>query len=228
MQPTDAPPRGDEPALVAVRPMEAGDLDFAAQLHAQALGHGLFPALGEGFLRRYLATYRSSAHAVAFVAEDRGAPLGFIVGTLDPAAHRQEVLGRHGTGLAVAGALGLVRRPRVAAWFLRTRAVRYASGLLRVARRRTPAAPGGAPGGPVAVLNHVAVSPEARGRDVGTLLVDAFLGAVRGAGVPAARLVTLAGGEGAGPFYRRLGWQEAGGYVDRDGVAWDRYEVSVP
>lgn len=208
--------------------MEAGDLAFAAELHAQALGHGLFPALGEGFLRRYLATYRSSEHAVALVAEDRGAPLGFIVGTLDPAAHRQEVLGRHGTALAVAGALGLARRPKVAAWFLRTRAVRYATGLLRVARRRTPAAPGGARGGPVAVLNHVAVSPEARGRDVGTLLVDAFLGAVRGAGVPAARLVTLAGGEGAGAFYRRLGWQEAGGYVDRDGVAWDRYEVSAP
>jgi len=227
VQPTDAPPRSDGPALVAVRPMAAEDLAFAAELHARALGHGLFPALGGRVLRRYLATYRSSAHAVAFVAERRGEPLGFIVGTLDPAAHRQEVLARHGAALTVAGVLGLVRHLRVAAWFLRTRAVRYASGLLRLARRRAPGSGGGA-AGRTAVLNHVAVSPEARGHAVGTVLVDAFLDAVRSAGVPAARLVTLADPDGAGPFYQRLGWQPAGGYVDHDGVSWDRYQVSLP
>lgn len=230
MPPIDPTPGDDARADVSIRPLVSDDLTFVTGLQARELPHGFFHQLGEGFLRRYLATYASSEAAVALVAEREGSPLGFLVGTLDPAAHRQEVLREHGRALAASGLLSLLRRPRVAFWFLRTRALRYAAGVARSLRGRgTGTADTGRPAPhPTAVLNHVAVTPESRGLDVGTRLVDEFLGRVQTAGLDAARLVTLTGSDGAGGFYERLGWRAAGGYVDRDGVAWTRYEVLVP
>ncbi len=229
MPPTNPSPGDEHPPDVSIRPLVDGDLTFVAGLQARALPHGFFHQLGEGFLRRYLATYASSDAAVALVAERGDARMGFLVGTLDPSAHRQEVLRGHGRRLAASGSLALVRRPRVAAGFLRTRAVRYAAGAARSLRAQgADTAPAAGPASrPTAVLNHVAVIPEARGLDAGTRLVEEFLGRVRAAGLDAARLVTLAGPDGAAGFYDRLGWHAAGGYVDGDGVAWTRYEVQT-
>jgi hypothetical protein len=52
---------------IVVRPMVFADLDFATRLHLQYLNHGLFPALGSGFLKAYLRTFITSPSAVASI-----------------------------------------------------------------------------------------------------------------------------------------------------------------
>lgn len=212
------------PAMtVVVRAMEPRDLPFAAALHERSLRHGLFPELGQRFLVRYLETYIHSPASVALIAEWAGAPAGFLVGVLHEPSHYRKVLRRRGARLAGAGFAALVRRPRVFRWFCRTRARRYALGLRRLVLSAPVAPPVSANERPAAVLNHVAVLPELRSAGIGARLVGTFTDAARDAGVEAARLTTRAGSEGAGDFYRRLGWRRTGAFVDADGLSWERF-----
>ncbi|WP_230316445.1 GNAT family N-acetyltransferase [Conexibacter sp. W3-3-2] len=205
-----APPTVPRPILVlAGRSAVVGDLTreqtrFCATLHASALPHGFFVALGPRFLRRYFESFADSPHAVAMVATVDDHPVGFLVGPVRARSHRQWVVRNRGLGLALAGATALAVRPGLAWHFVRTRLTRY-----RVALRRD-AAPAPhrdeTPTNDVAVLSHVAVLEGARHTGAGTLLVSDFEDAARDAGIQRAYLHTLDGPDGAGPFYSRLGW----------------------
>jgi ribosomal protein S18 acetylase RimI-like enzyme len=196
--------------------MTPDDVVAAAEIHARELPHGYFAHLGRRFLRAYHRTFVTSPHAVAMVAtlEDRVA--GFLVGTLRTRAHWGHVLRRQGWRLLVAALEGLVRHPSTVLPLLRHRLRRYVRALARYTglggsdgeERRDPRRRGGQR--TVAVLTHVAVLPAARGHGLGAGLVEAFLEAVRQAGVREVRLVTLAGDEGASAFYERLGWERLG------------------
>ena len=210
-------------STVGLRAMERADLPFAAVLHRRCLRHGMFPELGPRFLAAYLGTFVSSPFAVALVADGIDEPLGFLVGTLDDRAHYRHVLRRHGLRLAALGTVALLVRPLVAYRFARTRATRYLRGSVRLARTPVKAAPAPARG----VIAHVAVAPAGRGRGVGAALVEQFVAHARSAHLPAVRLVTRADGDGAGAFYRRLGWQEDGRFDDRDGLTWTRYRLAL-
>lgn len=214
-------PEPNAVSTVGLRAMERTDLPFAAVLHRRCLRHGLFPELGPRFLAAYLGTFVASPYAVAIVADGIDEPAGFLVGTLDDRAHYRHVLRRHGLRLAALGAVALAVRPRVAGRFARTRAARYLRGGLRLARTPTTAAPAPAAG----VIAHVAVTPAGRGQGVGAALVEGFVDHARSAQLPVVRLVTRADGDGAGAFYRRLGWQEDGCFDDRDGLTWTRYRL---
>lgn len=203
-------------AMVVVRPMSPEDHGFAAALHEKALGHGFFGRLGTGFLGAYYDSYIASPHGVAFIAQTDDGPAGFLVGTFGP--HSSWVLRNRWMPLVWRGLVALLARPSELGLFLRTRIGRYARGLLRLGGFTTGRARSGARRGKSpAVLMHVAVSDEARGLGVGGALVDAFLDAARRAGASEACLVTLAGDDGAGAFYRRLGWNLQAVREDRDG-----------
>jgi GNAT superfamily N-acetyltransferase len=206
-------------AVVVVRPMRPRDREFTAALQQQALPHGFFARLGTPFLRAYHETFMASPHGIALVAETHDGPAGFVVGTFGP--HSAWVLRNRWMTLVWRGALALLARPAELVFFLRTRTLSYARRLLRrsrsgppVRRRRTK---------PPAVLTHVAVAPAARGNGVGEELVDAFLDAAEAAGAEQVCLVTLAGRDGAGRFYQRLGWDLDGVREDRDGRAIECY-----
>lgn len=206
--------------LVVVRPMRHRDEAFAAALHETALPHGFFGRLGTGFLSAYHESFLASPHAVAYVAENRDGRAGFLVGTFGP--HNAWVLRNRWMKLAIRGALALLSRPSELAFFLRTRTLSYIRRLLKVRAGGTPQArPHRAQ--PPAVLTHVAVAPEARGLGVGEALVEAFLDAARSTGATEACLVTLAGPDGAGRFYQRLGWDLHEVRKDRDGRPIEHY-----
>src|SRR5215207_9639819 len=129
---TTRPAERELPLVVSVRPEATQvvdftnrELGFCAALHAHELGHGFFASLGHGFLRAYYATFVASPYAVALLATSQGAPVGLVVGAIDPRAHARWVLRRRGLRLAARGAAVLVVRPRVAWRFLRTRVERY-------------------------------------------------------------------------------------------------------
>ncbi|TDE00355.1 GNAT family N-acetyltransferase [Jiangella asiatica] len=194
---------------------------MTASLHVTELPHGLFPRLGEGFVRRWHRAHVASPYGVVLVATRGDEVIGFVLGTTDRPANVAWIIS-HRRWELMATALGrLLTRPRVAFGFLRTRGLRYVRRLFgRGAAPARVAGKGDVPEAgfaPIAVLEAVVVAPEGRGEGVGTTLVEAFLGIVAAAGVERTELVTKAGASGAAGFYERAGWHQVGSHVDRDG-----------
>ena len=214
---------------IGVRPMKEHDLVRAARLHRQHLPNGLFPSLGERFLRRYLRTYLDTPTAVALAIEGEEGAFGFLCGTVDRRAHRDHVLRHHAGSLVRSGLVSLTMHPTVAVRFIRTRAWHYLRALLRVGRRKRGGAPttGASRKAWPAVLAHLVVAPHSRCAGAGAALVDAFETVARERGLALAELLTLPGEAGAGGFYERLGWHSGELCSDRDGVSWIRYKKSL-
>lgn len=205
-----------------VRPLVAGDLAFAARLHAEALPHGFFANLGAGYLRAYYRTFVSSPHALALVAERNGDPVGVVVGSVDAQAHHRFVIRRHGPRLAARGAVGLLTHPLVALEFMRTRFRRYSRSVKRaVQSNESPVQPQR-----VGVLAHIAVVSHGRKTGVGRALTAAFVEQASAAGAQQLELVTLADEHGASRFYTDLGWR-ASGESTREGRRFARFIFDV-
>ena len=212
---------------VEVRPLAAGDLPIVARLHLDVLPPSFFSRLGTRYLRAYLDTYRRSPHATAVVAVRAGQVIGFLVGPTSPAAHAAWVLRRGGARLAGLALLGMLVRPRLLVFFLRTRVGRYTRGLARRFRPAPSAATATTDvARPPAVLAHVAVAPDAQGLGAGQALADRFASDARTAGSEAVELVTRAGSP-AEAFYARLGYERLGERVDQDGARWARYRLEL-
>lgn len=219
---TVRPLRGDL-SVPGVRALELQDCPASAALHVRLLPHGFFAQLGARFLVAYHRSFQRSPHAVGLVAVRDGEVVGFLLGLLRPGAHGAHVLRSDGLHLAAAGALGLLRRPRLLGLFLRTRVARYARG---IGRRLRPAPQQLATEVP-AVLQHVAVDPACRQTGTGRALVRAFEEAVAEAGVGQVVLLTTPEEDGAPAFYRRLGYEEQGRVRGADGDEWLRYRRRV-
>ena len=215
------------PGTTSLRAARSDDDRFCAALHAEALAHGFFVALGPRFLRAYYATFIESPHAVALVATAGDQPLGFVVGITAPRAHARWTLRKHGARLAVAGAAALATRPLIGLRFGRTRFVRYVGAWRRHRRDRGPAPPRPA-AGPAAVLSHVAVAPGAQGAGLGAQLVRAFTEAAAARGAERVVLLTLAGERGAGPFYEAHGWEEGPNRTTPDGDVMREWVFRLP
>jgi GNAT superfamily N-acetyltransferase len=215
-----------------VRAMTSVDVDTVARIHRDELPHGLFPHLGERFLRAYYDAFVASPHAIGLVATTDDEPVAFAVGTTAQAAHHRWTLRNHGVPLALRGAAGLLTHPS-ALRLLRGRLGRYRRILARlgdaVARRRSDAAPTRPDRDPqpVAVLMHIAVAPEARGHGLGRALAESFTDRLLEVGCTDLRLVT-ADPETVGPFYEALGWVPAARRQREDGVVTEyRYPASA-
>ena len=211
-----------------VRPARQAELLKTAALHEQALPDGFFARLGCRFLRRYHRTFLASPRAEVLVVRDGPRPAGMLVGTYDNAAHYRWVMRHRSRVLALVGMVSLLVRPRLAWEFLRTRLGRYARAVVRFLRRRAAPAAGGdqGAGAQVAVLTHVAVSPQARGAGVGGALVEEFVERAQRAGADEVRLITPS--QGPGPsFYRALGWYRLGSRRAADGTIVDEFVLPL-
>lgn len=210
------------PGGFVLRPAAPDDLRATAGAHVRLLPVGLFPALGARFVHRWHRSFLRMPHSVGLVVVDPSAPgeqvVGFLLGSTDQAAHTEAVLTdrRVLLRLAWAGFFALLRRPRLAVRFVRTRGSSWLVKLLRRGRPQPAPAVTGRPA-PVAVLAAIAVEPNVRGHGIGAHLVRRFLVEARAAGADVAELVTEAG-RGATTFYERLGWRPAGERVTRDGA----------
>lgn len=187
--------------------METAHLPFVVQEHLRYFPDGFFARLGGGFLTCYTRTYLTSPYATGLIAEIRDQPVGFLVGTVDSAAHRQYLLRFHCIPLALRALPALAARPPLMFHFLHTRLPRYCHRLLAQRPQEDEDAGCGTTAAREAVLAHLAVVPEARGQGVGGALIDNFTRFAVLAGCERMSLVTASGQEGAGPYYERRGWQ---------------------
>lgn len=199
---------------------------WAARLHVEELPHGLFPSLGPRFVAQWHRAHMASPHGLGYVALKDGRPIGFALGCTDRRANVDWLLAHRWAPLAAAASRAFARRPLLAAWFIRSRSVRYLRRLvgrvLPTARpapaakaRRTGAEP--SMNGSPAVLEAIIVVPSVRAQGVGSTLVDRFLADTAEAGAEYAELVTKDGDRGAAGFYERGGWLPVGRHTDRDG-----------
>lgn len=223
--------RGTQPASrrpYIVRFMDPKHLPYVVREHLRLFPDGFFARLGPGFLTAYTGTYLTSPHALAFIAVVDGRPVGYLVGVTDPALHRRHVLRRHGGKLLMHALGGLAVRPGLLVHFLRTRLPRYYRKLTRRQQPQqvAPASPQ-TPGGPGAVLAHVAVDEAARSLGIGADLIERFVAAAAIAGCGRVSLVTADGPQGAGPYYQRRGWRPAGESQTPEGRRLLTYERAL-
>ncbi|MFF2185141.1 GNAT family N-acetyltransferase [Streptomyces sp. NPDC058155] len=205
--------------------MDPQHLPYVVREHRRLFPDGFFARLGPGFLSAYTGLYLTSPHALAFIAESEGRPIGFLVGVTDPVLHRRHTLRRHGGKLLTHAICGLAVRPGLLLHFLRTRLPRY---YRKLTRRQPPSAPPAqtppTPPGPGAVLAHVAVADEASSQGIGADLIERFVAAATIAGCGRVSLVTAEGPQGAGPYYERRGWQLVGTTATPEGRQLLTYE----
>lgn len=228
------------PCRMVVRPAVREDLERMSAWQCAFLPHGLFPHLGERFVRHWHATFLDAPFGVALVADlfrpgCEPQPVGFLVGSTDQVRHIDDVVRRQRLQLGAAGAVALALRPRLAAHFLRTRARAYGRRLLRQTAMAGQAGAAGA--GPqshsdrsgTAVITAVAVVPEARGSGAGKALVQRFLDQARASAAPRAELAVMAGPGQAEAFYARMGWKQVGRHLSKDGslVLTFRHELNA-
>ena len=79
-------------AVVTIEATAVTDLQRTSELHRQRLSAGIFPRMGLRFLVRYHETFVVSPQGVALVARHDGELAGFLLGTVDNAAHYRWVV----------------------------------------------------------------------------------------------------------------------------------------
>ncbi len=208
----------------ALRLMTQDDVEAVARWHIAHFPDGFYARLGERFLASHYLGYLDSPHAVAFVAQEDGELVSFLVGSIDDVRHRRSVARRRGFALLTSGAAALAARPhlwrdfllRRSHWYLR----RAVSGLRRHAVPVQDAPQFGE-------LAYVVTSPEARRHGVGSALTASYLTAARLAGARHAFLVTPADNENARRFYEKRGWVADGFRRTRDGAPLAAYRLDL-
>lgn len=218
---------------VSIRHATVDDLRTMASWQCRFLPYGLFPRLGERFVRRWLATFIDGLFGVALIADIPAptgrVPVGFLVGSTDQHQHINHVLRTHRIGLSLTGLAALALRPNLCAHFLRTRAKPYIRRIFQAPGGRTQPAKYGEPAQRIqtAVVTAVAVTPEVRGTGAGRNLLTRFIDQSRTAGAPKAELVTMADAGGTDGFYKKLGWTLVSDHISKDGLGAKtfRYEI---
>lgn len=222
-EPSPREPHPQAAPAVDLRPMTHRDLQFVTREHRRHFPDGFFPRLGPRFLAAYYRTFLDSPAARAYVAVIDDRPAAYLVGVIDPAAHRRHIIARHRTTLVLRAVAALSLRPALALQFTRTRLPRYGRALLDRPGSRAPLDPK-----PIAVLTHVAVTPVHQSRGLGSALIDQFARDAAAAGRIRVSLVTAAGTHGAGGYYARLGWRLGDSHRNPDGRWLTTYDSPVP
>jgi ribosomal protein S18 acetylase RimI-like enzyme len=182
---------------VKIARLTPADVDEVAALHGASL-RGLLTRLGPSATRAYYAGAAKSPFALGYVARGNHGLEGFVLGSIEPAELRRDVVGREPVRILAGVAAGLLRRPGNLRWLLKS----FGS----------PDA--GYYDATCAELIYLAVSPARRGRGVGRDLVGKFSDAMHDAGQTRFELSVDADNPDAVRFYERLGFTKVGDYEE--------------
>jgi GNAT superfamily N-acetyltransferase len=214
-----------------VRSLRRSDASVTSRIHLDVLDMEFVAKGGPGLLLAYHRAWIDSPHAIAIGAlDDRGAILGALLGSVDPAAHYRFLVRRHGATLACRLLAAAVSRPAFGRELLGTRAKRYLRAVMRILTRAGRSAPRSdevGPRGAVGEVTHVMVRRESQNSGAGRALM-AEAGR-RGAGAGLVELVLVTPPDlPATAFYEALGWRRAGEVVSRSGEPFLRYRLPLP
>lgn len=196
-----------------LRPMLVSDLPAVVALHVLQFPDGFYARLGPTFMRRYFAEYLRSPGTVGFVTEgpDHGL-IGYLVGTIDDAAHRCFTYRTSWVPVTGAGAVALAARPTLWWVFASRRAAWYGRRLVRgiVTAKRDSREPRSAE------LLYICTSPAHRRLGCGAALLRAFVEAAQRAQAARVHLIAESKNLNAQDFYSHRGWSVRDETVARD------------
>ena len=215
---------------VNVRALVDADIREAALIHRGVLDMEFLSRLGPAFMRAYYRAWIEAPGSISLVAlDDDGRLLGVLLGASDPATHVREMVRHRGLGLGIKLVTYASVHPRLARDLVVTRSRRYARGITRLLVKRLARSSNSQTQRAepvVGEITHVLVRPEAQGRGVGRVLLDAAVSAARLAGVQELVLVTPPE-IGARYFYESLGWRAEGAMQSRSGENFLRFRFIV-
>lgn len=188
----------EQTAPVRVGPMDPAVLLTVADLHLAAYADYTHTRLGKRYVVSFLGWFLQDPEGIALVASDSGRLAGYVVGA--PLGYRVR-LTRATLPAAVAGAL---RRP----WIVLDRRIRRIAWVrIQEAIRAWRGEPGtGAANSITYSLVSIAVAPEARGRQLSRVLMEAFEAEARGRGARRLCLSVHANNAPARSLYEKAGW----------------------
>jgi len=205
---------GEAGAIDGVAPLDRESLSGVVTVFREAFPGNLLGTFGRAFLTEIFASYVDLPDGVAFVFRQDHAVVGFILGSIDSAQHRNQLLRQRWAHLSLYVLRAVATAPRLLgplARYLRC----YPWPMLGPAGRQR-ALTGPAPL-PPASLVLLAVAPSYRRRGIAADLTQAFFTALRRRGVDQVKLVVAAANAPALAFYRTHDWETAGRYLSPDG-----------
>lgn len=212
---------------IEVRPLLACYVQEAVRLHLEQLSDEFITRFGRRFLTIYYQAFAQSPDGVALVAVDISTErvVGALLGNVGASRHYHYMVKHFGLQLGLALIRQALFSPRLAKDLLRTRARRYIRGVARLITRKFRRSPScSSQAEAVADLTHLVVDTTLRSHGVGSRLVTAYENLAWQAGAVRIDLVTLPRHlGGAGTFYERLGFSNAGKQVSRSGETFLLY-----
>lgn len=173
-----------------IRQMETRDMEAVTQLHSEALRIGFLSTLGEDFLGIIYEGITASDLGIIFVYEEDEKVTGYIAGSMDTQRLFREIYRRKLPRLAGNLAFKVVRQPGII------------RNLVRSSRY-----PGMAGDSVPAELLSIAVVEDARGKGIGSALVEALIEYFRKHGVDRFKVSVDQRLPGVDKFYESLGFE---------------------
>lgn len=208
-----------------IRRVEERDLPVLVEVHLRQFPDGFYARLGPAFKTRYFRQYFRSPGAIGLIAEARDGSglMGYLVGTLDEAAHDRFMHRSASPALTAAGTLALLARPALWRDFFRRRALWYArrffSGIARTQSTSEQPLRG--------ELLYICTTQGNRRRGVGAALLRSYVAAAQRAHTAALHLVSERDNGDAHEFYAHRGWQVVSESATRDGRPLVRMTLSL-
>jgi GNAT superfamily N-acetyltransferase len=175
-----------------IRPADQKDVNGMVAVHLKAFEGFFLTLMGPRFLTLMYGGFIDDG-APAFVADEGGSVVGFVVGAARPAGFFRKMLTSRGLVMLVAAVPALLRAP--------ARVIERLWSGLRYRGESPPELKG------CWLLSSIAVDPARGGAGTGSDLIRAFCMAARDAAAPGVYLLTDAtGNEGGQRFYLRNGF----------------------
>jgi ribosomal protein S18 acetylase RimI-like enzyme len=196
--------------LVTIRAATLEDLLETSAVHKAAFPGFFLTLLGDRFLRELYRGFLEDSASIWLVASHSSRPIGFVVGTTEPAGFFKRLLMCRWHAFIVAGAAGFFRRP--------LQVIRRFLAAL-VYRGEKPQGIDGA-----TLLSSIGVSPRYAGRGVGVALVEHFCQEAFSRGASHVYLLTdSTNNDGANRFYVKCGFSLESSFARDGGRKMNRY-----
>lgn len=193
---------GPETANCAVRPMCADDIDDVVTIHCESFLNSRSTKLGRPFLRKMYLWFVQYQRGLSFVAEIDGRIVGFVTGGIGGSSRKIFRFALFEILWAFLRHPGLILQSDMFEQWSS-----YLWSLLPRKRKATSLSEN--PRFVKGTLDSIAVSPRARGRNVGKSLVSAFENAAREQGATLLSLGVEYNNLTARRLYESCGWELA-------------------
>lgn len=195
------------------RPMTVADVPDVVRIHGAGFKGFFLTFLGPGFLRQLYLGVVKDPSGIAVVAESNGAPIGFVVGTSEPAGLYKRLLRLRLVPFAFYAALAVLRKPSAAPRLLR-------------ALTRSKHAPD--PSTRCGEMMSLAVLPSAQVKGVGTHLVEEFIAELRRRNALGIVMTTDAlNNDKVNRLYIHLGFNRSRTFTTPEGRQMNEYRIDI-